>query len=73
MPSVCPKALQPATHVFEQGGVPSFWMVDPLTPSVTVLELRDGAYAELALLSGDEQHDADRPFPVRLVRSELVR
>ncbi len=60
-------------HVFEQGGVPSFWLVDPLTPSVTVLELRDGVYEEVAMVSGDERHDAALPFPVSLVPSELVR
>ncbi|MBW3638284.1 MAG: Uma2 family endonuclease [Actinobacteria bacterium] len=60
-------------HVFEQGGVPSFWLVDPLTPSVTVLELRDGAYAETAVVTGDESYDTERPYPVRLVPSELVR
>lgn len=59
-------------HVFEQGGVPSFWLVDPLTPSVTVLELRDGVYAEIAVISADERHDAALPFPVSFVPSELV-
>lgn len=28
--------------VFERGGIPAYWLVDPLTPSLTVLELREG-------------------------------
>lgn len=59
-------------HVFEQGGVPSYWLVDPLVPAVTVLELRDGAYVEVAHAVGDEAVEVDRPFPVRLVPSALL-
>lgn len=60
-------------HVFEQGGIASYWQIDPLTPTVTVLELQDGAYVEVAVVSGDMPFDAERPFPLRVVPSELVR
>lgn len=60
-------------HVFEQGSVPSYWLVDPLASSVTVLELRDGSYAETAVVTGDERYVADRPFRVDVVPSELTR
>ena len=60
-------------HVFEQAGVPSYWLLDPEVPSLTVLELRDGAYAELAAAVGDEALTVERPFPVTLVPVELTR
>jgi len=60
-------------HVFEQGGVPAYWQVDPLDPSLTVLELRDGAYVEVAVVRGEQAHDATVPFAVRVVPAELVR
>ena len=34
--------------VLEEAGVPSYWLVDPDNGVVTVLELRDGVYAEVA-------------------------
>ena len=58
--------------VFEQGGVAAYWLVDPLAPSVTVLELRDGGYVEVAVVRGDERYRATRPFPVELVPSQLL-
>lgn len=60
-------------HVYEQGGIGSYWLVDPLTPSLTVLELQDGAYTEVAVVTGDEAYDAVRPYPVRVVPGELLR
>lgn len=60
-------------HVYEQAGVPSYWIVDPREPAVTVLELVDGRYAEAALVRGDEVFEAHRPFPVRVVPAGLVR
>lgn len=59
-------------HVFEQGGVPSYWLVDPLVPTLTVLELRDGVYVELAVVSGDQAYAAVDPFPVRIVPAQLL-
>jgi Uma2 family endonuclease len=60
-------------HVFEQGGVASYWLVDPMTPSLTVLELRAGSYVEVAQVSGAEPYEAAAPFRVRVVPAELVR
>ena len=41
--------------VFEQGGIPSYWLVDPLAPSLTVLDLREGLYVEAAVVTGSER------------------
>jgi Uma2 family endonuclease len=59
-------------HVFEQGGVPAYWLVDPLEPSLTVLELVDGAYLETATVRGEQPYEASVPFPVRVVPADLV-
>ena len=50
-------------RVLEEAGVPSYWLVDPDDGVVTVLELVDGAYQELA--RGDDV-TVERPFPVRV-------
>lgn len=53
-------------HLYEQAGVPSYWLVDPIEPSITVLELVDGQYTERALMTGDETVTLTAPFPVEL-------
>jgi len=60
---------------YERFGVPSYWIVDPDPdrPSLTVLELRDGAYVEVVTVTGDEPFEAERPFPVTVVPADLVR
>lgn len=82
LPLLCVEVLSPSTratdltlkrHVLEQAGVRSYWLVDPDVPSLTVLELVDGAYRETAAVTGDEAYDAVRPFAVRVVPSTLVR
>ena len=57
-------------EVYAEWGVPSYWVVDPLVPSLTVLSLQDGAYVETAASRGDEELPLDIPFPVRV---RLVR
>lgn len=60
-------------RVYERRGIPSYWIVDPIAPSLTVLELgTDGRYAEVAVVTGDQSYHAERPFPVRLVPTELM-
>lgn len=56
----------------QQAGTPSYWLVDPVGPTVTVLELREGAYVEVAHVTGEQAYDAALPFPVRLVPVELL-
>jgi hypothetical protein len=47
--------------------------VDPIVPSLTVLELRDGRYEEVAAVSGVQSWTASVPFPVTIVPAELLR
>jgi Uma2 family endonuclease len=55
----------------QAAGAASYWLIDPDEPSVTVLELRDGAYVEVASATGDETVEVERPFPLRLTPSAL--
>jgi len=59
-------------RVFEHAGVPSYWLVDPLEPALTILELRDGTYVQVAGVEGDEPVTLQLPFPVSLVPSTLL-
>jgi Uma2 family endonuclease len=58
---------------FENAGVPTYWLVDPDEPSLTVLRLVDGAYVEEATVRGDEVYAGTSPFPVTVVPAELRR
>jgi Uma2 family endonuclease len=59
--------------VYERFGVPSYWVIDPLDPSLTVFELvEDGRYQQVAEVKGDNAFEATQPYPVRIVPSELL-
>jgi hypothetical protein len=62
-----------ARHVFEQGGVPSYWVLDPDAPSLTALELPGGVYVEVASATGTEVFAVDRPFRFAVSPAALVR
>lgn len=60
---------------YERLGVPRYWLVDPDRdePALTVFALSaDGAYERVAHVVGPQAYDADVPFAVRVVPSELV-
>lgn len=56
----------------EKAGCPSFWIVDPTDPRLTVWELRDGVYVEVADVVGDESWTTTTPFEVTITPSALV-
>jgi len=56
----------------QSAGLPSYWLVDPDVPSLTVLELMDGAYREVARAEGSESCSVDLPFPMIIVPAELL-
>lgn len=60
-------------RAYEQEGVASYWLVDPKRPTLTVLELDDGAYREVAHVERDQAWTATSPYPVRVLPADLVR
>lgn len=60
-------------RVLEEAGVPSYWLLDPDEPSLTVLQLTDGVYREIAVVQGDQRYVASAPYEVDVVPAELLR
>ena len=81
MPLLAVEVLSPSTRhqdlalkreVYAAGGVASYWVCDPDEPSVTVLELVDGAYTQ-ARAVGAECIGVTAPYAVTLVPTDLLR
>ena len=58
--------------VYEEHGVPAYWIVDPSGPSLLALELEGERYVERAPVVGPERFAAEVPFPVEVVPARLV-
>ncbi|HEX4224798.1 MAG TPA: Uma2 family endonuclease [Pseudonocardiaceae bacterium] len=81
-PSLAVEVLSPSSSVrdlnkkkrtYERFGVPSYWVIDPLELSLIAFELDDaGHYQTVAEVAGDKPFEATRPFPVRVVVTELL-
>jgi Uma2 family endonuclease len=80
-PLLAVEVLSPSTrHIdlglkrsrYEAAGCPSYWVVDPDTPSITVWELEGDAYRRVGVAAGDESLRLARPFEVTVVPSALV-
>ena len=57
----------------QDAGVPSYWLVDPDVPEVTVLELRAGVYAEVARAAAQEPLRVEAPYALALTPADLLR
>jgi Uma2 family endonuclease len=57
---------------FEAAGCQGYWVVDPDTPSLIAWELRDGAYVQVAKVTGDEAAYLTGPFDVTVVPADLL-
>lgn len=72
-PSTALNDLNTKKAAYERLGVPSYWVVDPQQPGLTVFELADdGRYLQVAEVKGEDAFEAERPFPVRIVPAELL-
>jgi Uma2 family endonuclease len=72
-PSTALHDLNSKNAVYERIGVPSYWIIDPDQPSLQVFELdSEGHYQLIAKVTGREGFQAQRPFPVRIVPTELL-
>ena len=56
----------------QAAGCPSYWLVDPVEPSVLVLELEDGQYVERGRATGDESLEVSAPYPLTIVPADLL-
>ncbi|WP_328320432.1 Uma2 family endonuclease [Kribbella sp. NBC_00382] len=56
----------------EAAGCQSYWVIDPDTPELIAWELRDGTYAQVAKVTGDEVARLTVPFVVSVVPADLT-
>jgi Uma2 family endonuclease len=59
-------------NLYQAAGIPSYWIVDPDEPSVTVLELRNDVYVEIARATGDQPLTVHLPYDISLTPTDLV-
>lgn len=60
-------------EIYQEAGIPSYWLVDPTTPAITVLELVDGTYGEVATASGEGTVEVQHPAPITVCPETLSR
>jgi Uma2 family endonuclease len=58
---------------YRDAGVPSYWVVDPVEPRLRVWRLEDGAYVEVADVSGNHEWTAAAPYAVTVRPADLLR
>jgi len=80
-PLLAVEVLSPSTRLidlnlkrarYEAAGCPSYWTVDPDTLELTAWELTDGAYVEVARVTGEEQFRSAAPFAVDVTPGQLL-
>lgn len=57
---------------YRDAGCPSYWVVDPLQPSVTAWQLVGDAYEQVAAASGGDTVHLGAPFEVAITPAGLV-
>lgn len=73
-PSTRAKDLVLKKALYADSGVPSYWVLDPLEPSLIAWELDPaGQYVEVARASGAQPAQLGRPYVVTIVPEDLVR
>jgi Uma2 family endonuclease len=59
--------------LYEEHGVAHYWLADPAAPSVTILDLVAGHYAQTAYARGDQNISLTAPFGITLNPAILAR
>lgn len=81
-PLLAVEILSPSTRLidlnlkkasYEMAGCASYWVVDPIEARFIAWELRDGAYVEVADITGDQTWTATAPYDVTVCPADLVR
>jgi Uma2 family endonuclease len=57
---------------YEAAGCQAYWVVDPDTPSLIAWELQDGAYVQVAKVTGEESARLTSPYDVTVVPADLI-
>ena len=57
---------------YQEAGCPSYWLIDPVEPSLLALELVAGTYVERARVVGGEQVALTAPYPVTVCPRDLL-
>ena len=80
-PLLAVEVLSPSTRRFDlllkrdrlqSAGAPSYWIIDPVEVAITVLELQDGVYQQIAHVVGAQSCDVLLPYPLTLVPDQLL-
>lgn len=80
-PVLAIEVLSPSTRGYDlllkkerlqRAGCQHYWVIDPDGPAITAWALRDGAYAQVASASGDQEFRATEPCPITLIPSALI-
>lgn len=58
--------------LYQDAGVPSYWLFDPAGEELTVLELENSVYVERAKVKGDDTFETTTPYDVCVVPADLV-
>ena len=57
---------------YAEGGIPHYWVVDPMAPAIDIYELHQGGYRLSASANGDESVAVAAPFPMWVTPNNLV-
>jgi Uma2 family endonuclease len=80
-PALAVEVLSPSTRttdvvlkrsLYEQHQIPSYWLLDPTTQELTILELTPAGYTCQAVVQAKETYQATQPFAVTLTPSTLT-
>jgi Uma2 family endonuclease len=58
-------------EVYAEAQIPSYWLVDPDTSTLTVLKLQGDAYVEMGIIDYAGSLEVSEPFTITLVGSEI--
>lgn len=58
--------------LYEQHNVPHYWLLDPTTQELTILDLTPTGYTCQAVLQAEEAYKTTHPFPLTLTPNSLT-